>query len=88
MVSGGDIAKQFAHVKEHLGKEIKIDKDGIKEAINKLIWHLESYDVTTIRASTPMYFLSKAITEEAMGHYAKRDQLQGAYGPGSGRHYL
>ncbi|MBT5201104.1 MAG: 50S ribosomal protein L3 [Thaumarchaeota archaeon] len=26
MVSGGDIAKQFAHVKEHLGKEIKIDQ--------------------------------------------------------------
>jgi asparagine synthase (glutamine-hydrolysing) len=33
------------------------------EAIDKLIWHLESYDVTTIRASTPMYFLSKAITD-------------------------
>lgn len=31
--------------------------------LDKLIWHLESYDVTTIRASTPMYFLSKAITE-------------------------
>jgi asparagine synthase (glutamine-hydrolysing) len=32
-------------------------------AIEKIIWHLESYDVTTIRASTPMYFLSKAITD-------------------------
>jgi len=29
--------------------------------LDKLIWHLESYDVTTIRASTPMYFLSKYI---------------------------
>jgi len=33
------------------------------EAIEKIIWHLETYDVTTIRASTPMYFLSKFITD-------------------------
>uniref|UniRef100_A0A914KXJ3 Asparagine synthetase [glutamine-hydrolyzing] n=1 Tax=Meloidogyne incognita TaxID=6306 RepID=A0A914KXJ3_MELIC len=32
-------------------------------ALDKLIWHLETYDVTSIRASTPMYFLSKKITE-------------------------
>ncbi|KAI1704642.1 asparagine synthase domain-containing protein [Ditylenchus destructor] len=31
--------------------------------IKKLIWHLESYDVTSVRASTPMYFLSKYISE-------------------------
>lgn len=37
-------------------------EDGIKELEN-IIWHIESYDVTTIRASTPMYFLSKAISE-------------------------
>jgi asparagine synthase (glutamine-hydrolysing) len=37
-------------------------EEGI-EAIEKIIWHLESYDVTTIRASTPMYFLSKYITD-------------------------
>lgn len=37
-------------------------EEGIK-AIEKIIWHLESYDVTTIRASTPMYFLSKAIAK-------------------------
>lgn len=30
--------------------------------IKKLIWHLETYDVTSVRASTPMYFLSKYIT--------------------------
>jgi asparagine synthase (glutamine-hydrolysing) len=36
----------------------------VQEGINileKLIWHLETYDVTSIRASTPMYFLSKYI---------------------------
>jgi asparagine synthase (glutamine-hydrolysing) len=37
-------------------------KEGI-EVLEKLIWHLETYDVTSIRASTPMYFLSKAITD-------------------------
>ena len=33
------------------------------EIIDKLIWHLETYDVTSIRASTPMYLMSKQITE-------------------------
>lgn len=37
-------------------------EEGIK-AIKKLIWHLETYDVTSIRASTPMYFMSKYISE-------------------------
>ncbi len=34
--------------------------------IEKLIWYLESYDITTIRASTPMYFLSKYIAEQGV----------------------
>jgi asparagine synthase (glutamine-hydrolysing) len=37
-------------------------EQGIKE-LEKIIWHLETYDVTTIRAATPMYFLSKFITD-------------------------
>ncbi len=36
-------------------------EQGIKN-LEKLIWHLESYDITTIRASTPMYFMSDYIT--------------------------
>jgi asparagine synthase (glutamine-hydrolysing) len=36
------------------------------EILNKLIWHLETYDVTSVRASTPMYFLSKAITAQGV----------------------
>ncbi|MCF4102320.1 asparagine synthase B [Gillisia sp. M10.2A] len=36
------------------------------EIIKKLIWHLETYDVTSIRASTPMYFLSEAITDKGI----------------------
>ena len=34
-------------------------------AIRDVIWHLETYDVTTIRASTPMYLLARKI--KAMG---------------------
>jgi asparagine synthase (glutamine-hydrolysing) len=40
----------------------------IEEGLNALtdvIYHLESYDVTTIRASTPMFLLSRKI--KAMG---------------------
>lgn len=35
-------------------------KEGI-ENLNNVIWHIESYDCTTVRASTPMFLLSKAI---------------------------
>jgi asparagine synthase (glutamine-hydrolysing) len=31
------------------------------DAIADLIWHLETYDITTIRASTPMYLMSRLI---------------------------
>ncbi|KJH47126.1 asparagine synthase [Dictyocaulus viviparus] len=31
--------------------------------LRNLIWHLETYDITSIRASTPMYFLSAKIRE-------------------------
>ena len=39
-------------------------QEGI-DAIYDVIYHLETYDVTTIRASTPMYLLSRKI--KAMG---------------------
>ena len=35
-------------------------EDGL-DALPDVIYHLESYDVTTIRASTPMYLLSRKI---------------------------
>ena len=31
------------------------------DAIRDVIWHLESYDVTTIRASTPMFIMSRKV---------------------------
>jgi len=39
-------------------------EEGI-DALSDVIYHLETYDVTTIRASTPMYFLSRKV--KAMG---------------------
>lgn len=39
-------------------------QDGI-DALSDVIWHLETYDVTTIRASTPMYLMARKI--KAMG---------------------
>jgi len=39
-------------------------EEGI-DALSDVIYHIETYDVTTIRASTPMYFLSRRI--KAMG---------------------
>ena len=45
--------------------EIKFTiQEGI-DAIRDVIYHLETYDITTIRASTPMYLLARAI--KAMG---------------------
>jgi asparagine synthetase B (glutamine-hydrolysing) len=35
------------------------------DAVPDVIYHLETYDVTTVRASTPMYLLSRKI--KAMG---------------------
>eukprot|EP00172_Hildenbrandia_rubra_P002398 Plantae.Rhodophyta-Hildenbrandia_rubra.ctg32237.p1 GENE.Plantae.Rhodophyta-Hildenbrandia_rubra.ctg32237~~Plantae.Rhodophyta-Hildenbrandia_rubra.ctg32237.p1 ORF type:complete len:556 (-),score=96.44 Plantae.Rhodophyta-Hildenbrandia_rubra.ctg32237:1176-2843(-) len=37
-------------------------EDGVK-ALTDVIYHLETYDITTIRASTPMYLLSKLCKE-------------------------
>lgn len=59
-------AKAARKVAEFLGTkhhEIHFTIEQGLEILEKLIWHLETYDVTSIRASTPMYFLSKFITE-------------------------
>ncbi len=39
-------------------------EDGL-DALSDVIWHLETYDVTSIRASTPMYLMARKI--RAMG---------------------
>ena len=55
-------------VAKYLGTEHHAFTFTIEDGINALtdvIYHLESYDVTTVRASTPMYLLSRKI--KAMG---------------------
>ncbi|CAL5873889.1 uncharacterized protein PFLUO_LOCUS8172 [Penicillium psychrofluorescens] len=56
-----EVAK-FLGTKHH-AFEFTIE-DGL-DALSDVIFHLETYDVTTIRASTPMYLLSRKI--KAMG---------------------
>ncbi|HKL35010.1 MAG TPA: asparagine synthase B [Salegentibacter sp.] len=56
-------------VAEFLGTEHSEFHFTVEEGIDilkKLVWHLETYDVTSIRASTPMYFLSKGIKEKGV----------------------
>ena len=62
-------AKAARKVAEFLGTEHHEIHFTIEEGIailDQLVWHLETYDVTSVRASTPMYFLSKAITEKGI----------------------
>ena len=51
-------------VANHIGTvhhEIKFTIQEGLDAIREVIYHLETYDITTIRASTPMYLMARAI---------------------------
>ena len=51
-------------VAKHIGTihhEIKFTIQEGLDAIREVIYHLETYDITTIRASTPMYLMARAI---------------------------
>lgn len=51
-------------VAEHIGSvhhEIKYTIQEGLDAIRDVIYHLETYDVTTVRASTPMYLMARVI---------------------------
>ena len=51
-------------VAEHIGTvhhEIKFTIQEGLDAIKEVIYHLETYDITTIRASTPMFLMARAI---------------------------
>lgn len=65
---GSPDSKAAAEVARFLGTKHHTLSFTIQEgldALSDVIYHLESYDVTTIRASTPMYLLSRKI--KAMG---------------------
>ncbi|NOZ45556.1 MAG: asparagine synthase B [Chlorobi bacterium] len=59
-------ARKVADFIETIHHEILFTIEEGLEAIEKVIWHLETYDVTTIRAAIPMYFLSKAIVQKGI----------------------
>ena len=51
-------------VADHIGTihhEIKFTVQEGLDALSDVIYHLETYDVTTVRASTPMYLMARAI---------------------------
>ena len=51
-------------VADHIGTvhhEIKFTIQEGLDAIRDVIYHLETYDITTVRASTPMYLMARAM---------------------------
>ncbi|BFZ02043.1 hypothetical protein BsWGS_05082 [Bradybaena similaris] len=66
-LEGSPDLKAAKKVAEHLGTEhhevIMTPEEGL-EAIDSVIYHLESYDITTVRASVGMFLLSKYIREK------------------------
>ncbi len=67
-LEGSPDLKAAKHVAEHLDtvhhEIIFTIQEGL-DAIKDVIYHLETYDVTTVRASTPMFLMARAI--KAMG---------------------
>lgn len=57
MIAARDVAKHL----ETIHHEYTFTIQEALDAVSDVIYHLETYDVTTIRASTPMYLLSRKI---------------------------
>lgn len=58
--------KYAKEVAEFLGTEhteVIMTKDDVLDALEKVIWHLETWDITTVRASMGMYLICKYIRE-------------------------
>ena len=63
-LKGSPDLKFAKEVAEHIGTvhhEINFTIQEGLDAIRDIIYHLETYDVTTIRASTPMYLMARVI---------------------------
>lgn len=55
-------------VADHIGSthhHVEIHKDDCLNALEDVIYATETFDVTTIRASTPMYLLSRYVRENS-----------------------
>ena len=58
--------KYAREVADHIGSdhtEVIITKQDVLDSLLDVIWHLESFDITTIRASIGMFLICKSITE-------------------------
>lgn len=55
------VVADFLKTKHH---EVYFNKDDTLGVLDKLIWHLETWDITTIRASIGMYLVCKYIREK------------------------
>ena len=59
-------------VSDYLGTdhtEVIMNKEDVLNCIEEVIYSLESYDITTIRASIGMYIISKYINENTKRVY-------------------
>lgn len=59
-------AREVAHFLRTVHHEHTFTIDEGLDALQDVIYHLETYDVTTIRASTPMYLLSRKIKAQGV----------------------
>tara|TARA_B100000424_G_scaffold271660_1_gene275608 strand:+ start:2491 stop:4125 length:1635 start_codon:yes stop_codon:yes gene_type:complete len=65
-IPGSPDNKYAEIVAKHIGSKhttINITEDQALESLNDVIWSVETYDITTIRASTGQYLVSKYIAE-------------------------
>lgn len=63
-LEGSPDLKAASEVANHIGTvhhEVKFTIQEGLDAIRDVIYHLETYDITTVRASTPMYLMARAI---------------------------
>ena len=63
-LEGSPDLKAAKNVAKHIGTihhEVKFTIQEGLDSIREVIYHLETYDITTIRASTPMYLMARAI---------------------------
>ena len=63
------IWKYAKQVADYLGTdhhEVIFTQEDIKTILRTIIWHTRTWDVTTVRASTPMYLLCKYIRKMAI----------------------
>jgi len=85
-MEGGTDLKYARMVAEHLGTthhEVIVTKKEMLEALPDVVRQIESYDTTTVRASTPMFLLSKWIKKNTNTTVVfsgeGSDELSGSY---------